>query len=124
MVPLHRVHWPELLTDPASQVVKNPSAETGDKRCEFNPWVGKIPWRRAQQPTAVYLPGESHGQSSLGQSSVWGSTQLDITSSLAHTFTGPAEGQRGGAEQCPRNESRPFYCDLSVTSDAYAVDHT
>ena len=79
------------------------------KRCEFNPWVGKIPWRRAQQPTAVYLPGESHGQSSLGQSSVWGCTQLDITSSLAHTFTGPAEGQGGRAEQCPRNDSRPCY---------------
>jgi len=25
----------------------------------FNPWVGKIPWRRAWQPTAVFLPGES-----------------------------------------------------------------
>jgi len=27
--------------------------------------VGKIPWRRAQQPTAVFLPGESYGQGSL-----------------------------------------------------------
>ena len=26
------------------------------------PWVGKIPWRRAWQPTLVFLPGESHGQ--------------------------------------------------------------
>ena len=25
----------------------------------FNPWVGKIPWRRAWQPTSVFLPGES-----------------------------------------------------------------
>ena len=25
----------------------------------FNPWVGKIPWRRAWQPTPVFLPGES-----------------------------------------------------------------
>ena len=25
----------------------------------FDPWVGKIPWRRAWQPTAVFLPGES-----------------------------------------------------------------
>ena len=32
------------------------------KRRQFNPWVGKIPWRRAQQPTLVFLPGESHGQ--------------------------------------------------------------
>ena len=36
------------------------------KRCRFDPWVGKIPWRRAWQPTPVFLPGESHGQRSLG----------------------------------------------------------
>ena len=35
------------------------------RRCSFNPWVGKIPWRRARQPTPVFLPGESHGQRSL-----------------------------------------------------------
>ena len=29
------------------------------------PWVGKIPWRRAWQPTPVFLPGESHRQRSL-----------------------------------------------------------
>ena len=31
------------------------------KRYGFDPWVGKIPWRRNGQPTAVFLPGESHG---------------------------------------------------------------
>ena len=31
----------------------------------FNPWVGKIPWRRKWQPTPVFLPGEFHGQRSL-----------------------------------------------------------
>ena len=31
----------------------------------FHPWVGKIPWRMAWQPTPVFLPGESHGQRSL-----------------------------------------------------------
>ena len=44
-------------------VVKNPPA-----RCEqrgFDPWVGKIPWRRKWQATPVFLPGESHGQRSL-----------------------------------------------------------
>ena len=34
-------------------------------RRRFNPWVGKIPWRREQQPTPVFLPGKSHGQRSL-----------------------------------------------------------
>ena len=35
------------------------------KRRGFNPWVGKMPWRRAWQPTPVFLPGESHGQRRL-----------------------------------------------------------
>ena len=35
------------------------------KRCRLDPWIGKIPWRRARQPTPVVLPGESHGQRSL-----------------------------------------------------------
>ena len=35
------------------------------RRPGFNPWVGKIPWRRKWQPTPVFLPGESHGQRSL-----------------------------------------------------------
>ena len=35
------------------------------KRHRFYPWVWKTPWRRAWQPTLVFLPGESHGQRSL-----------------------------------------------------------
>jgi len=35
------------------------------KRREFDLWVWKSPWRRAWQPTPVFLPGESHGQKSL-----------------------------------------------------------
>ena len=35
------------------------------RRPRFDPWVRKIPWRRKQLPTAVILPGESHGQRSL-----------------------------------------------------------
>ena len=44
------------------------------KRHEFDPWVGKIPWRRKWQPTAVFLPGRLHGQSSL-----WGHKESDST---------------------------------------------
>ena len=32
------------------------------RRRRFDPWVWKIPWRRAWQPTPVFLTGESHGQ--------------------------------------------------------------
>ena len=39
--------------------VKNPPANAGDMRLAFDPWVGKIPWRREWQPIPVFLPGES-----------------------------------------------------------------
>ena len=38
------------------------------KRWGFNPWIRKIPWRRGWQPTPVFLPEESHRQSSLADS--------------------------------------------------------
>ena len=38
----------------------------------FDPWVGKVPWRRRWQPAPEFLPGESHGQSSLAGCSPWG----------------------------------------------------
>ena len=47
-------------------VVKNLPANAGnEKRCGFDPWVRKIPWKRAWQPISVLLPGESHGRRSL-----------------------------------------------------------
>ena len=58
-------------------VVKNPPANAGDKRCGFDPWVGKIPWRRSWQPTAVFLPGESYGPRSLLGYSPWGHKESD-----------------------------------------------
>ena len=42
------------------------------RRPGFDPWVGKIPWRRAWLPTPVFLPGEFHGQRSLTGYSLWG----------------------------------------------------
>ena len=43
------------------------------------PWVGKIPWKRAWQPTPVSLPGESHGQRTLAGYSLWGHKESDMT---------------------------------------------
>ena len=51
-------------------MIKNPLANAGN--AGFDPWVGKIPWRRAWQPTPVFLPEESHGQRSLAGYSPWG----------------------------------------------------
>ena len=42
------------------------------KRSEFEPWVGKISWRRMWQPIPVFSPGESHGQRKLGGYNPWG----------------------------------------------------
>ena len=44
--------------EPASQCRRH-------ERHGFNPWIGKIPWRRAWQPTPVFLPEKSHGQRRL-----------------------------------------------------------
>ena len=50
---------------PGSTSGKEPACQCRrHKRHRFNPWVGKIPWRRAWQPTPVFWPGESHGQRS------------------------------------------------------------
>ena len=46
-------------------MVKNPSDSAGDARDGIDAWVGKILCRRAQQPTPVFLSGESLGQRSL-----------------------------------------------------------
>ena len=42
-----------------AQTVRSPPVM---QRPGFDPWVGKIPWKRRWLPTPVFLPGESHGQ--------------------------------------------------------------
>ena len=49
------------------------------RRLGFSPWVGEIPWRRAWQPTPVFLPGESHGQRILVGYSPWGRKDSNMT---------------------------------------------
>ena len=44
-------------------MVKNPPVNAGDTGSI--PGLGRSPWRRAWQPTPIFLPGESHGQRSL-----------------------------------------------------------
>ena len=53
------------------------------RRCGFNPWVRKIPWRRKWQPTPVSLSGEAHGQKSLVGFSLWGHKESDTTEQLS-----------------------------------------
>ena len=45
-------------------------------RRRFDPWVGKIPWRRVWQTTPVFLPGELHGQRRMAGCSLWGHNRV------------------------------------------------
>ena len=56
-------------------------------RCAFNPWFGKISWRRKWQPTLVFLPGKFHGQRSLAGYSLWNHKELDRTEQLSMART-------------------------------------
>ena len=46
------------------------------------------PWKREQQPTPVFLPGEFHGQKSLVSYSPWGRKEPDTTELLTYTYIG------------------------------------
>ena len=48
------------------------------RRSKFNPCVRKTSWRRAWQPTPVFLPREFHGQRSLAGYSPWGHKESDM----------------------------------------------
>ena len=49
------------------------------RRHKFDPWVGKIPWRKKWQPSPVPMPEEFHGQRNLAGYSPWGYKESDMT---------------------------------------------
>ena len=61
-----------------------------------------MPWRRKRQPTAVFLPRESHGQTSLVGYSPWGHKELDTNERLTHI-----------AGLCAKHHSECFACIYS-----------
>ena len=66
----HLWHWSVF---PGSSISKESACQCRrHRRHGFDPWVGKVPWRKKWQPTAVFLPGKSHGQKSLVGYSPWG----------------------------------------------------
>ena len=64
-----------------AQMVKNLPAM---QETWFNPWVGKIPWRKKWQPSPVFLPRESHGQRSLVGYSPQGPKESDRTEAIQY----------------------------------------
>ena len=57
-------------------------------RPQFDPWVGKIPWRKECLPTPVFWPGEFHKQRSLAAYSPWGCKESDMTEQLSLSLKG------------------------------------
>ena len=67
---------------PGGLVVKNPSANAGDTGDGFDPWVGKVPWRKKWQPIPVFLPGKFHTLKTLMGYSPRGRVESDTTERL------------------------------------------
>ena len=61
-----------------------PMQETQER--QVHPRVGKIPWRRAWQPTPGFLLGKSRGQRSLTGYGPWGCKESDMTESAGHAW--------------------------------------
>ena len=68
---------------PSDSAVKNSPATPRLRRHGFDPWVRKVSWRRKQQPTPVFLPGESQGQRSPAGYRPWGCKKSDSTEWLS-----------------------------------------
>ena len=49
--------------------------------------VGKIPWRKKQQPSAAFLPGKSHRQRNVAGYSPWGHRKLDTIEATEYPHT-------------------------------------
>ena len=75
------------------------------ERHGFNPWIGKIPWRRERQPTPIFLSGEFHGQRSHRAADR--QTRLS-THTCAHTHTHTQSGVEKGELNCPSSLSEWF----------------
>ena len=104
-------------------VVKNPPADAGDaRRHEFNPWVEKIPRRRAWQPTPVFLPGKSHGQRSLVGYSPWGRKELDTTEQLRTCMWDFSSLTRDQTHSpCIRRQSFNFWTPRGVPRNSFEL---
>ena len=78
------------------------------RRCRFSPWVRKIPWRRKWQPSAVFLPGESHGQRILAGYRPWDQKESNTTEwlTLPHSRY---QGWRYRFSCCSRKLHQGFY---------------
>ena len=91
------------------------------RRPRFDPWGGKILWRRKWQSTPILLPGKSHGQRSLVGYSPWGRKESDTTErphfilypggKILHFENSPEENNiKGGPMHCNFEELQEKSC--------------
>ena len=80
---------------------KESTNQCRSKRHRFNPWVGKMPWRRKRQPSPIFLPWKPRGQRSLVGYSSWGGNELDTTELHTH--------------------QNPWACDGAVTKGMFGL---
>ena len=91
---------PSQTLSPADTAALNSSEGFRHLQCGrrgFGPWIGKIPWRKEQQPNPVFWPGKFHGQRSLAGYSPWTCQESDRTELLSLHLT-PQNQVRAGAE--------------------------
>ena len=84
------------------------------KRCGFNPWVKKIPWKSAWQLTPVFLPGESNGQRSLA-GTVHGVTKSQTQQKWLGTCARNAETLRTETHWWRRRRAPPVCSQPNMT---------
>ena len=77
------------------------------RRPRFDPWVGKIPWRREWPPVPVFLPGEFHEQCSLAGCSPRGLKELDTTEWLRTIFPKDKWRKDSLVSKCLRKTGQP-----------------
>ena len=84
--PMVRVGFPE------SSVVKRICLQC--ERPGFDPWIGKIPWRRERLPTSLFWPGEFHVKS-MGSQRVYmvSSEMTKLPSKVAVLFCIPTSNK-------------------------------
>ena len=65
---------------PSGTSGKEPTCQCRRRKTQvFDLWVRKVPWRRAWQPTPVFLPGKSREQRILAGYSPWSHKESDTT---------------------------------------------
>ena len=75
-------------------------------------WVQLVgwedPWRRAWQPTSMFLPRESHGQMILVGYGPWGQKESDMTKHISERYIAISPLYRGLGKPYNYNKSSWF----------------